>query len=92
MRQQTKPFTVEIKQSRKLKPTDRKTSIWGKLATATFVLTGVITLYYNYLEQRSTLVTVCIYASLVITVISAAHYLFRVVRLASASHTAPSKR
>ena len=31
MRQQTKPFTVEIKQSRKLKPTDRKTSIWGKL-------------------------------------------------------------
>ncbi|WP_272955648.1 hypothetical protein [Affinirhizobium pseudoryzae] len=31
MRQQTKPFTVEIKQSRKLKPTDRKTWIWGKL-------------------------------------------------------------
>jgi hypothetical protein len=31
MRQQTKPFTVKIKQSRKLKPTDRKTSIWGKL-------------------------------------------------------------
>ncbi|WP_248446997.1 hypothetical protein [Sinorhizobium meliloti] len=31
MRQQTKPFTVEIKQSRKLKITDRKTSIWGKL-------------------------------------------------------------
>ena len=31
MRQQTKPFTVEIKQSRKLKPADRKTSIWGKL-------------------------------------------------------------
>ncbi len=31
MRQRTKPFTVEIKQSRKFKPTDRKTSIWGKL-------------------------------------------------------------
>lgn len=31
MRQQTKPFIVEIKQSRKLKTTDRKTSIWGKL-------------------------------------------------------------
>ncbi|MCD2180338.1 hypothetical protein [Rhizobium sp. C1] len=31
MRHQTKPFTVEIKQSRKLKSTDRKTSIWGKL-------------------------------------------------------------
>ncbi|TCU34732.1 MULTISPECIES: hypothetical protein [Rhizobium] len=31
MRQQPKPFIVEIKPSRKLKPIDRKTSIWGKL-------------------------------------------------------------
>lgn len=31
MRQQTKPLIVEIKPSRKLKPIDRKTSIWGKL-------------------------------------------------------------
>ncbi len=29
MRQQTKPFIVEIKQSRKPKATDRKPSIWG---------------------------------------------------------------
>ncbi|ULJ82741.1 hypothetical protein MF410_34505 (plasmid) [Rhizobium sp. C104] len=31
MRQQPKPFIVEIKPSRKLKPIDRQTSIWGKL-------------------------------------------------------------
>lgn len=31
MRQQPKPFIVEIKPSRKLKPNDRKSSIWGKL-------------------------------------------------------------
>ena len=31
MRQQTKPYIVEIKPSRKLKSSDRKTSIWGKL-------------------------------------------------------------
>ncbi len=31
MRQQTKPFIVEIKQSRKLKADGRKTSIWGSL-------------------------------------------------------------
>ncbi len=31
MRQQTKPFIIEIKQSRKLRATDRKPSIWGKL-------------------------------------------------------------
>ncbi|AGB73281.1 MULTISPECIES: hypothetical protein [Rhizobium] len=35
MRQQTKPFIVEIKPSRKLKPIARKTSIWGKLDLAT---------------------------------------------------------
>lgn len=28
---QTKPFIVEIKQSRKLKPGNQKPSIWGKL-------------------------------------------------------------
>lgn len=31
MRQQTKPFIVEIKQSRKLKASNQKPSIWGKL-------------------------------------------------------------
>ncbi|AVH45449.1 hypothetical protein [Agrobacterium tumefaciens] len=31
MRQQTKPFIIKIKQSRKLRATDRKPSIWGKL-------------------------------------------------------------
>ncbi|MES5047112.1 hypothetical protein ABVB72_17705 [Rhizobium nepotum] len=31
MRQQTKSFIVEIKQSRKLKPSTKKSSIWGKL-------------------------------------------------------------
>lgn len=34
MRQQTKRFIIEIKQSRKPKTTDRKTSIWGKLDLA----------------------------------------------------------
>ncbi|WP_165914075.1 hypothetical protein [Sinorhizobium americanum] len=34
MRQQTEPFIVETKPSRKLKPIDRKTSIWGKLDLA----------------------------------------------------------
>nr|CAD6436645.1 hypothetical protein REQ54_04030 [Rhizobium sp. Q54] len=31
MREQTKPFTVEIKPSRKPKPGPQKVSIWGKL-------------------------------------------------------------
>lgn len=60
-------------------------SIFGKIATATYILTGVITLSFNYLERQSDWVTAFIYASLAITVVSAAHYLFKVVRLASAS-------
>ena len=32
---QTKPFIVEIKQSRKLKPNSLKPSIWGKLDLST---------------------------------------------------------
>ncbi|MDQ0562257.1 hypothetical protein QO004_004062 [Rhizobium mesoamericanum] len=35
MHQQTKPFIVEIKTSRKLKPIDRENSICGKLHLAT---------------------------------------------------------
>ena len=62
-------------------PRTFRPSIWGKIATATFVLTGVITLYFNYLERQSGWVTAFIYASLAITVISAAHYLFEVIKL-----------
>ena len=49
-------------------------SIYGKLATATYIVTGVVTLTFNYLNQTSVLVTACIYASLVITIVSGIHY------------------
>src|ERR671922_533650 len=49
-------------------------SMFGKVATATYVLTGVAALYFNYLNQPSTLVQALIYASLAITFISAGHY------------------
>ena len=56
-------------------------SIFGKIATATYILTGVITLYFNYLERPSPLVGVFVYASLAITLVSAFHYLVQIVRL-----------
>ena len=56
-------------------------SIFGKIATATYIMTGVITLYFNYLERPSPLVGVFVYASLAITLLSAFHYLGQVVRL-----------
>ena len=48
---------------------------------ATYILTGVITLYFNYLDQPSVVVTAFVYASLVITFISAGHYLLQTIRL-----------
>jgi cardiolipin synthase len=56
-------------------------SIYGKIATALFVVTGVTALYFNYLEQRSSLVQILIYASTVITFVSAADYAVRVIRM-----------
>ena len=62
-------------------PRTFRPSIFGKVATATYVLTGVITLYFNYLDRPSVVVTTFIYASLAITFISAGHYLWQTIRL-----------
>jgi cardiolipin synthase (CMP-forming) len=56
-------------------------SIFGKIATATYIMTGVVTLYFNYLGQRTPIVGVFVYASLVITLVSAFHYLIQVLRM-----------
>src|ERR671922_1356317 len=56
-------------------------SIFGKIATATYILTGVITLYFNYLGRPSSVVSLFVYASLVITLVSATHYVGQVIRL-----------
>ena len=62
-------------------PRTFRPSIFGKIATATYILTGVVTLYFNYLGRPSEVVTVFVYASLVITFVSAFHYLGQVIRM-----------
>jgi cardiolipin synthase len=61
-------------------PRTFRPSIYGKAATATYVLTGVVTLYFNYLERESAMVAAFVYASLAITLVSAFHYLGQVVK------------
>lgn len=56
-------------------------SIFGKIATATYILTGVVTLYFNYLGRKTAMVDAFVYASLVITLISAFHYLIQALRI-----------
>jgi cardiolipin synthase len=56
-------------------------SLLGKIATATFLLTGVITLYANYLGRPLFIVDVAIWASLAITLMSGMHYIVHAARL-----------
>ena len=62
-------------------PRTFRPSIFGKVATATYIVTGVVTLYFNYLGQKTPIVGFFVYASLAITLISAFHYLIQVVRI-----------
>jgi cardiolipin synthase len=55
-------------------------SMLGKAATLVYVVTGVYTLYANYVGQPSEVVKVLEYVCLVLTVASAAHYLVSVAR------------
>lgn len=56
-------------------PRTFRPSIFGKIATATYIVTGVAALYFNYRGVSSPVVTALVYASLVITLVSGIHYL-----------------
>ena len=62
-------------------PRTFRPSLFGKMATATYILTGVVTLYFNYRGQATPIVSWFVYASLAITLISAFHYLIQVIRI-----------
>src|ERR687897_810887 len=48
-------------------PRTFRPSMLGKIATATFILTGVVTLYFNYLGRTTPIVSAFVWASLAIT-------------------------
>ena len=62
-----------------------KPTIFGKVATATYIITAVIAMLFNYLGYHSALVDVAIYASLTITIVSALHYIWHAQRLIEAA-------
>jgi cardiolipin synthase len=65
-------------------PRTFRPSVFGKIATATYILTAVVTMLYNYLGYRSRVVDAFIYASLFITLVSGLHYLWHMKRLIEA--------
>ena len=56
-------------------------SIYGKIATATYIITCVLIMYFNYLQQTSPIVTVAIWASAIITLVSGFHYVLYATKI-----------
>jgi len=50
-------------------------SIWGKVATATYIVTGLLFMLANYMNLDGVMLDVAIYASLAITLVSSLHYI-----------------
>lgn len=62
-------------------PRTFRPSLLGKAATATFIVTSVVVMYFNYREESSLLVDLGIWLSLTLTLASAADYFFRLRKL-----------
>ncbi len=56
-------------------------SIFGKAATATYMLTAVSAMFFNYRGYHSVIVDLFIYASLLITLVSGLHYVWHAARI-----------
>ena len=59
-------------------------SMFGKIATATYIVTAVAAMLFNYLGYHSVIVDVGIWASLAITLVSAFHYIWHARRIIDA--------
>lgn len=62
-------------------PRTFKPSLLGKAATAAFIVTSVVVLYFNYREEMSVLVDLGVWLSLGLTLASAGDYFFRLRKL-----------
>jgi cardiolipin synthase len=56
-------------------------SIYGKAATAVYVVTSVVVMWFNYLERESIMVDVGIWTALAITLVSGFHYVAHAARI-----------
>jgi cardiolipin synthase len=68
-------------------PRTFKPSQLGKVATATYIVTALVFMVANYLQVRTPLVAVCVYASAAITIASGLHYITYVARIANEPET-----
>jgi cardiolipin synthase len=67
-----------------LGPRTFRPSAFGKTATAVYILTAVVAMFFNYLGYKSPVVDAFVYASLVITLVSGLHYIWHAARIINA--------
>ena len=72
-------------------PRTFRPSMYGKVATATYILTAVVALLFNYLGFHSVVVDLFVYGSLTITLISGFHYIWHAARILDGSVEKPGK-
>jgi cardiolipin synthase len=58
-----------------------KPSMYGKVATATYMVTVVVAMFFNYRGYHSVLVDLFVYASAGITLVSSLHYIRHASRI-----------
>jgi cardiolipin synthase len=62
-------------------PRTFRPSVYGKIATAVYIVTAVVAMLFNYIGRRSGVVDVFVFASLAITLISSLHYIWHAARI-----------
>ena len=62
-------------------PRTFRPSMLGKAATATYIITSVVIMLFNYLERPSMVVTAFVWLSLSLTLLSSADYVVKLRRL-----------
>jgi len=62
-------------------PRTFRPSFFGKAATATYMTTAVVAMFYNYRGYHSLVVDAFVYGSLAITLISSMHYIYHAARI-----------
>jgi cardiolipin synthase len=65
-------------------PKTFRPSVFGKIATATYIVTAVVAMLFNYLGYSSIMVTAFVYASLTITIVSSLHYIWHASQIVNA--------
>ena len=62
-------------------PRTFRPSIWGKSATAAFILTAIAVMFFNYLGTASVVIDIGVWVSFGLTAISSADYMIRLRRI-----------